>query len=117
MTLTGRAGPDNIPKVLHSDDEKSVIERVLEPLLNGKVVALQVRDPRMAKKSRIKKKVLILVPMTEDTSYLLAAVPGYGAEMLDVRQEIKGIALYRLGISMALGSSLAKALNELFKEK
>jgi hypothetical protein len=111
--LTVSGDPYRITPVLYNEDKPSVTERVLEPLTKGKTVALEIRDPRMAKKSRVKKKVLLIVPI-ESGKYVLVAVPGYGAEMLDVTKKIKGIDIYRIGISMTLSSSLAEALNELF---
>lgn len=87
---------------------------LLEPLLMGRTVTLSVNDPRLPRKRRVNTITLYLQLVGEGKN-LLIGLPGYGCEVLPVN-EIKPMAIMRVGLSAHASKILCNALNELFQE-
>lgn len=116
--MTAEDIEDSITDIVPSDDKKAISERLLDPLLAGKSVILAIRDFRMPKKQRIKTPVLILVPgvlLGRDRGHMLAAIPGYGAALLNLSKPLKGLEFYRMGLNLKLSNVLARSLNDVLK--
>ena len=90
-----------------------VLEQLLGPLKNDQQVSLALTDLRLPKKTRRYKPVLVLVPYRQagcPQGYLLAAMPPYGAEMIDPSKDLRPGVFARLGLSFTLASAIATAL-------
>lgn len=106
-------GGDQGMEEFNQDDAARAL---LRPLLNGDTVLLAVSSRGMMRKKRILNPFLIIAPgkkMGLDDNVLLFALPGYGAEIMEIRN-LKATWLFRLGLNMAAAKLLVKALNELF---
>lgn len=88
---------------------------LLGPLRQGKTVILRVEDPKLFKKKRNYKPVLVLTPVVQlglDAPALLVSFPPYGSELLDTRYDLKVVRLARLGLSLGMAKALADALKK-----
>lgn len=109
---------ENIPDIItirSNEFRPRVLEQLLGPLKYGQPVTLIVGDIRLPKKTRRYPTVLTLFPYTGDgcpAGYLLAAMPPYGAELIDPRVDLKPSVFARLGLSFSLASAIADALQQ-----
>lgn len=95
----------------------SVSHRLLQPLLEGRAVALSIDDPKMRKKKRVKQATLFMVPsrlLGIDAGLLLCSIPGFGSEMVSTREAVNFMVFFRMGISVRMAMALAESLTTLF---
>lgn len=95
--------------------QPDVLGRLLGPLKNDQSVSLVLTDSRLPRKTRRYRPVLVLAPYRQagcPKGYLLAAMPPYGAELIDPLVDLRPSVFARLGLSFSLASAIAMALRQ-----
>lgn len=95
---------------------EGVDEARLRPLLDGKAVALVVKDVRIHTKKRVTLPLLFLTPgsLYGLHDVLVISFWGNGCEVAQTNQEIRPVVFHRLGITGKDAVVLARALSNLY---
>lgn len=107
--------------LVQKESSQAIEKVILAPLKDGQPVVLVVDDsPYMKKKNRyIKHVLLFFTPLNIYgglKEQVMVAIPSYGSDLIDLREKIKPMTFYRIGLSYRLSRALANALNILTKE-
>jgi len=98
----------------------SLIERMLRPLVEGVPVVLSVRGSRAPKRRRMRNDPLLFITPAScfggDRQVLVMSLQGRGCEVFDMRENLKSIAIIRIGLDISLAVQLANALNLVFNK-
>lgn len=96
-------------------DEPDVVRDLLSPLLLKKPVWLVVEDKRLPKKTRKYSTALCIQYASDNNDWLLVAMPPYGAELIDLRVDLKPIVFVRVGLSVSLSTALVNSLKRILR--